>query len=366
MFKFRDNIKAITPYTPGKPVKEVERELGIRNSIKLASNENAWGFSPKAKEAMEEAIKEANIYPDGNSYYLRKEIAAFNNVHIDNVIAGNGSNEVLEIVMRTVLAKGCNVVSSQYAFAIYRLITEIADAEYRETKAKDHRFDAKAIMAACDQNTAIIVVDNPNNPTGTYIPFNEMLELLEFAEKNNILLIADEAYWEYVRAKDYKSMMSVWGKYKNLVVSRTFSKVYGLCGLRIGYAIANEEVIKYANIVREPFNVNLVAQHAAIAAMEDQTFVKDVVQKTHEGMDYLGKELKAAGLNHLDSQCNFMLVEVPCDGKEFFNKLLKLGVIVRPMGGYGLNNFLRLTIGTTEQNKKAVEAIRQVLDDSRC
>jgi len=365
MFRFKESIKAITPYSPGKPVKEVERELGIKDSIKLASNENAWGFSPKAKAAMEEGIKEANIYPDGSSYYLRRRLADFNNVDINNVIVGNGSNEVIELIMRTTLYKGCNVVSSQHAFAIYKIITEICDAEYRATKAYAHRFDAEAIMDACDDNTAFIIIDNPNNPTGTYMPFEKMLQILDFAEKRNILFIADEAYVEYARAKDYKSMMSVWGKYKNLIVSRTFSKAYGLCGLRIGYAIANSEVINYANVVREPFNVNLVAQHAALAALDDQKFVSDVVSKTHDGLDYLAKEVKAMGLNYLESQCNFMLIETPTEGKVFFEKLLRHGIIARPVANYGLNNSIRLTVGSTEQNTKAIEAIRKVLDDCR-
>ena len=366
MFRFNENIRAITPYSPGKPVKEVEREMGISNSIKLASNENAWGFSPKVRTAMEEAIKEANIYPDGNSFYLREKIAKFANVNINNVLAGNGSNEVIEIIMRTVLNERSNVVSSQYAFSVYKIVTELCNAEYRATKAKNYRFDVDAIIAACDKNTAIILVDNPNNPTGTYIPFSDMIKIMDFAEKNDILLIADEAYYEYVRTEEYKSMMSVWGKYKNLIVSRTFSKVYGLCGLRVGYAIAHEDVIKYANIVREPFNVNLVAQHAALAALDDQIFVKEVIDRTHQGIDYITKELNSIGLKYLETQCNFVLIEFPTDGKEFFNKLLKEGIIVRPMAGYGLNNHLRLTVGTAEQNKKAIAAIRKVLDDSRC
>jgi histidinol-phosphate aminotransferase len=361
MFKIREKIKAITPYIPGKPVKEVERELGIKDSVKLASNENAWGFSPKARRAMEEAIKEANIYPDGNSFYLRQRIAAFENISIDNIVVGNGSNEVLEIIMRLGLDEKTNVVSSEHAFAMYQVITEAAGAEYRPSKAKDHRFDPKAMMDACDDNTAIIVIDNPNNPTGTYVPFDQILELLKFAKKNNVLLISDEAYIEFIRAKDYRTMMSVFNEYNNLAVTRTFSKAYGLCGLRIGYGMASKEIITMANRIRETFNINIVAQHAAIAALDDQDFVQDVVKKTHEGIDYLKVELKTLGLHHLHTECNFILVEVPEDSKVFFEKLLRLGIIVRPMHGYGLPRHIRLSIGTMEQNKRAIEAIRQVL-----
>ena len=361
MFKIRESIKAITPYIPGKPVKEVERELGIKDSIKLASNENAWGFSVKAKKAMEEAIKEANIYPDGNSFYLRQKIAEFEGIPIDNIITGNGSNEVLEVIMRLGLDDTKNVVSSEHAFAMYKIIAEACGAKYIASKAKEHRFDSKAIMDACDSNTAIIVIDNPNNPTGTYMPAEQMLEVLKFAKKNNILFISDEAYIEFIRAKDYKTMMEFFNDYDNLVVTRTFSKAYGLCGLRVGYGIAHKEIITMANRIRETFNVNIVAQYAATAALDDQNFVKEVVKKTHEGIDYFKTEFKSLGLKYLHTECNFMLVETPEDGKTFFDKLLRLGVIVRPMGGYGLPKHIRLSIGTMEQNKKAVSAIRSLL-----
>ncbi len=361
MFKLRECIKSVDPYAPGKPIKEVERELGIKDPIKLASNENAWGFSPKAMKAMEEAIREAYIYPDGNSFYLRQKIAEFNNVSADNVMVGNGSNEAFEVIMRVVLEPGRNVVSSQYAFALYKIVALTAGAKYIATPAKEYRYNYKAIINACDDNTAMIIIDNPNNPTGTYIPFNEMLELMEFAEKKGILLIADEAYIEYVRAKDFKSMMSVWGKYKNLVITRTFSKAYGLCGLRVGYVMADKEVIKYANMVREPFNVNLVAQYAATAALDDQDFINNTVKRTHEGIDYLIGELNTLGMKYLPTQCNFILVEVPEESKTFFEKLLRLGIIVRPMHGYGLPKFIRLSVGTMEQNKKAIAAIRSLI-----
>jgi histidinol-phosphate aminotransferase len=367
MYKFRSNIEEISPYKPGKPIKEVERELGIKNSLKLASNENAWGFSPLCMKAMQEAIKEANMYPDGNSFYLRNKIADFNNnveknnIELENINAGNGSNEVLEVIMRTVLSDGYNVVSSQYAFAIYKLISQCCGAEYIATPSKNYAFDTKAIMSACDEKTAIIVIDNPNNPTGTYIPYEKMIELVEFAEKKGILLICDEAYVEYVRAKDYKTMMSVCHKYKNLVVTRTFSKAYGLCGLRLGYAVAAKKVIDLANKVRAPFNVNIVAQHTGLAALDDQDFVKETVKKTHEGIDYFYDEFKKLGLNYIETQCNFMLLELADCGVKFFENLLKKGVIVRPMAGYGLQNFIRISVGTMEQNKLAIEAIKFVL-----
>ena len=361
MFKFKESIKAITPYAPGKPVKEVERELGIKNPIKLASNENAWGFSPKVKQAMEEAIKEANIYPDGNSFYLRKRIAEFHKVDIDNIMTGNGSNEVIEIIMRTVLSEGYNTVSSEYAFAIYKIITQGCGAEYRATKSKNYGFDADVIIAACDKNTAVIAIDNPNNPTGTHLPLKDMLKIAKFAKDNSIMLISDEAYVEYIRSKDYGSMLDHLKDFDNLVVSRTYSKAYGICGLRLGYAIADKKILEIANRIREAFNVNLVAQYAGIAALDDQDFVKETVRKTHEGTDYIYTSLKEMGIKYIPTNCNFMLIEVPGASLDFFNKLLRLGVIVRPTHGYGLNNHIRLSIGTMEQNKKAMEAIRSLI-----
>ncbi len=361
MFKFRENIQSITPYAPGKPVKEVEREHGIKDSIKLASNENAWGFSPLVKVAMEKAIKEANIYPDGNSYYLRKRIAEFHNVGIENIMVGNGSNEVIELVMRTVLSEGYNVVSSEYAFAVYKIITQACGAEYRATKSKHYKFDPDEIIAACDKNTAIIVIDNPNNPTGTHISSKDMLRIAQFAKENSILLISDEAYVEYVRAKSYGSMMDHLKDFDNLIVTRTYSKAYGICGLRLGYAVADKKILELANRIREAFNVNLVAQYAGIAALDDQVFVQMTVKNTHEGIDYLYVELEKLGLKYVPTDCNFILVEVPHHSLESFNRLLRYGIIVRPMHGYGLNNHIRLSVGTMEQNKKAIEAIRSHL-----
>ena len=364
MYTFRKNIEAISAYKPGKPVKEVERELGIKNCIKLASNENAWGFSPKVKEAMEQAIKCANIYPDGASFYLRQKIAQFHNIPIENIIVGNGSNEVLAVLLRTVLGEKTNVVSSQYAFPVYKIMTQTCDAEFIATTSPNHTADVHAMMKACDENTAIIMIDNPNNPTGTYVPYNQMMEIVNFAEKNKIMIIVDEAYIEYVRATDYKTMMNVFDKYEQLVVTRTFSKAYGLCGLRLGYGIGNKDIIGLAHKVRDPFNVNLVAQYAGEAALDDQGFVKDVVKKTHEGIDYLYSELKKLGLRYIDSQCNFILVEVPGTGNDFFDKLLRCGVIVRPVGE-ALNNYVRISVGTMEQNIKVIEAIKGIIKNEK-
>ncbi|MCX6112512.1 MAG: histidinol-phosphate transaminase [Proteobacteria bacterium] len=360
MYHFCKNIEAISAYKPGKPVKEVERELGIKNSIKLASNENAWGFSPKSKAAMEEAIRNANIYPDGASFYLRRKISEFHNIPIDNIVVGNGSNEVLAVILRTILREGTNVVSSQHAFPVYKIMTQSCCAKFTAVPAQNYRFDVYSMMKACDENTAIIMIDNPNNPTGTYLPYNQMMDILNFAEKNKILFIADEAYIEYVRAADYKTMMNVFDKYENLVITRTFSKAYGLCGLRLGYGIGNKEIIGLAHKVRDPFNVNIIAQYAGEAALEDQDFVKRVVKNTHDGIDYLYSELKKIGLNYIETQGNFILVEVPGSGKEFFDKLLRYGIIVRPVGE-DLHKHIRLTVGTMEQNKKAIDAIKEVI-----
>ncbi|MEI6093486.1 MAG: histidinol-phosphate transaminase [bacterium] len=363
MYHFRKNIEAISPYRPGKPVKEVERELGIKNSIKLASNENAWGFSPKSKTAMEDAIKLANIYPDSASFYLRQKISEFNKIPMENIVVGNGSNEILEIIMRTVLGENTNIVSSEYAFSIYGIIAQTCGATHIKTATKNYVPDIDTIIGACNDQTAIVIIDNPNNPTGSYVPYSEMKKLLDFTHKNKIMLIADEAYVEYVRAKDYKSIIDHFDRYENLVITRTFSKAYGLCGLRIGYGVGNKKIIDLAHKVRAPFNVNMISQYAGEAALGDQDFVNFTVKHTHEGIDYLYTELKELGIHCVPTQCNFIMFETPMDGKTFFDKLLRHGVIARPMLEYGLYKHIRLSVGTMDQNKKAVAAIREVINN---
>jgi histidinol-phosphate aminotransferase len=364
MYPNLDYLNNIIPYPPGKPIKEVERELGIKNAIKLASNENPWGFSDKVKKAIVKNIKDLNIYPDGNSFYLKQKIAQVHGVNIKNILVGNGSNEVLELIMRCFLTGGYSIVTGRYSFILYRLIGQALNAEVIFTQDKDLAYDADAIIRACDEKTAMIIIDNPNNPTGTYIPFNDILRIVDFAEKNKIITVIDEAYFEYARAKDYGSILKVFQDYKNLVVIRTFSKVYGLSGLRAGYAIAHEWILDLANRIRAPFNVNSLAQAGCLAAMEDMAFIKKIAGKNHACIDFFYKEFDKMGLKYLPTQCNFILVEIPISGKEAFEKLLRLGIIVRPVGNYGLEKYIRISIGTMVNNRKAINAIKKVLKNA--
>lgn len=362
MFFINENIANLTPYVPGKPIKEVEREIGIKNPIKVASNENPWGMSKLAKKAMKEAVEYVNLYPDGNSYYLREKLASFNNVKIENVIVGNGSNEILTLLMRIFLNENTNLVTGEYAFPIYKIVAKTLGSEVKLTKTKKLIYDVDAIIKACDKKTSMIIIDNPNNPTGTYISYEECLKILKFAKENKIICIFDEAYLEYVRAKDYKTMRSVFEEYDNLVITRTFSKAYGLCGLRIGYGLCHNWLADLYNKVRDPFNVNLIAQETAIAAIEDQKFVKEVIKKTHDAIDFLEGKLREMGYTTIDSQGNFLLVKVNTLSKEFFNKLLYQGIIVRPMVAPGLESYIRLSVGTEEQNKKIIEVFKKALN----
>jgi histidinol-phosphate aminotransferase len=362
MYSINQNIINLNPYKPGKPIKEVERELGIKNPIKLASNENAWGTSEKAKKAMQESINEINLYPDGNSFYLRKAISFFNGVDEEEIITGNGSNEILTTLMRIFLNEKNNLVIGEYAFAIYQIVAKSLGCKINKAKTNNYKNSYENLINSCDENTALMIVDNPNNPTGTYINKAELNKLIEFTNKNKIILVIDEAYLEYVRANDYETALESFKKYDNLVITRTFSKAYGLCGLRIGYAVCHKWISDLYNKVRDPFNVNLMAQNTALAALKDQEFIKSVVKKTHAGIEFFYKEFKELNLNYIKSETNFILVNVKEDGNKFFKKLMQKGVIVRPMTGYGFKNHIRINVGKEEENKIAINKFKELIN----
>lgn len=365
MYIISESIKSISPYEAGKPIKEVEREYGVLNPIKLASNENVWGPSPKVLERLKNSLNDIFLYPDGNSHYLNLAIAQFNNVSYDRVFSGAGSNEIIELLLRVLVQKGTNVVTGKYSFSIYSIVTKACGGEIlfaEPCKEKSFIFpDADSIIKMCNKNTSVIIIDNPGNPTGMYLTESEMLKILDYAKKNKIVLISDEAYLEFVRASDYSSMRTYFNEYDNLVIINTFSKAYGLAGLRVGYAMCHEWLIDPVNRVRKAFNVNLLAQEAAIEALKDQEHVKKVLKLTHQALDYLKCEITKLGLECYDSQTNFLLVKVPDDSKQFFIKLLKKGVIVRPLKPYHLDNYVRISVGTNEQNLILLKALKEVL-----
>ncbi len=356
----RENIREIDPYPPGKPIKEVERELGIEEAVKLASNENPLGPSPKAVEAMEQALKEVNLYPDGNGYYLKRALAAHLNVKEENLILGNGSDEIIRMIAETFLNEGEEAIMGEPAFLIYRLAAKIMKGRCRLVNLKDSTHDLMAMAGTINKKTKLIFIANPNNPTGTMVAAEEVASFMKKVPEE-VIVIFDEAYYEYIERDDFPQTIDYLGEGRRVITLRTFSKIYGLAGLRIGYGIGPEEFIKGMNRVRQPFNTNSLAQVAALAALKDQEHVKKSRKANREGKDFLYEELKKLKISYIPSQANFVLINVGEEGKVISRKLMQEGIIVRPMEMYNLPNFIRVTVGTEEENKKFITAMRAVL-----
>ncbi|NPA15147.1 MAG: histidinol-phosphate transaminase [Deferribacteres bacterium] len=359
MVKVAEHIKKLVPYNPGKPIEELEREKGIK-AIKLASNENPLGPSPKAVEAIRRAAEKVHRYPEGGCYYLRKKLSAFLGVGEENLVFGNGSNEIIEILMRTFLAPGDEVVYAWPAFVVYKLISQAMGLSAREIPLKDMRHDLEAMADAVTDRTKMVFVANPNNPTGTAVYTDEVERFLERIP-DDVIVVFDEAYYEFADQKRFPQLKdrAVEG-YKNLVLMRTFSKAYGLAGLRMGYCITSPEIADYMNRVRQPFNVNLLAQEAAIAALEDQEHVKKTVELANEGKAYFYSEFEKMGLEYVPSETNFVLVKVG-DGRRVFEGLLDRGVIVRSMEGYSLPEYIRVNVGLVEENERFIKELKALL-----
>ena len=354
------HIENLVPYPPGKPIDELKRELGVEKIIKLASNENPIGPSPRALEAMKKAVEGVNRYPDGSAYYLKQKLSQKLGVKPSQIILGNGSNEIIELVFRTFYQPGDNVVSAEITFAVYPIIAQAIGAEYRAAPMKGLAYDMEKLAELVDEKTRLVFISNPNNPTGTYISVDEFEKFMKSVPETT-LVVLDEAYFEFVDKEDYPDGLKYLDRYPNLLVMRTFSKIYGLAGLRIGYGIGSEDIIDYLNRVRQPFNVNLVAQEAALAALDDDQFVEKVRNLTHSGLKYLYGEMEKMGLEYVPSVTNFFLIKVG-EGKRVFEALLRKGVIVRPMDGYRLPEYIRVNVGTEEENKFFVQSLREVLE----
>ena len=359
------HIESLKPYVPGKPIEELERELGIANPIKLASNENPLGPSPKAVEAMRAAVEKNHFYPDGAAFSMRAAIAAFHGVSPEEVITGNGSNELLTMAVRTFCESGQDqAVLSKYSFAAYGIISQSHNVEIRWAEmAPGLKFDLEAMLSAVDEETKIVFVANPNNPTGTYVPAEELRAFLK-AVPEDVVVVVDEAYHEYVRAEDYASAETMRNLRERLIISRTRSKCYGLAGIRAGYAIAPVEMVDRMNRLREPFNCNLLAQAAVPAALSDIEFVRRSVELNEEGRAVLEAGLAAMedqGVSWIPSETNFLLVKLPVDGRIVYDGMLRKGVIIRPMGGYGLGDYVRISLSGTEDMNRCIEALREVL-----
>lgn len=354
-------IRAIAPYQPGKPTSELARELGLDEAgiVKLASNENPLGVSPKAACAMRALLDGLARYPDGNGFELKQALSRRFGVGLDGIVLGNGSNDVLELAARAFLAPGLSAVYAQHAFAVYPLAVQAVGAQGIVVPAREFGHDLGAMAAAVRPDTRIVFVANPNNPTGTFVSGAE-LEKFIASLPSDVLLVLDEAYTEYLRP-DFRYDSIAWlKKYPNLVITRTFSKVYGLAGLRVGYALAAPEVADLMNRVRQPFNVNSLSLAAAAAALDDEAFVRESYELNCRGMDQIVGGLGKLGLGHIPSYGNFVTFAVPQAGG-VFQKLLRQGVIVRPIAGYGMPEHLRVSIGLESENKRFLEALKQAL-----
>ncbi|MCH7504332.1 histidinol-phosphate transaminase [PVC group bacterium] len=356
------NFLNFKPYEPGKPIDEVSRELKIRNIIKLASNENPFGPSPKAVQAAKRALLSSHVYPDGSCYHLQKKLASKLGVKPGNIIFGNGSNELVELIMSVFVGKNENIIISRHAFVVYRLCAKQKNIKFIEAPMLNYTHDLKFMAKAVTKKTKLIFVANPNNPTGT---INTAGELDQFIQSlpGDVILVVDEAYCEFVQSKQYPKTLRYIRSRKNIILLRTFSKIYGLAGLRIGYAIGSERLVKPLHLARQPFNVNSIAQIAASAAIDDNAFVRKTLLNNKTQMDYLVCELEKLDLKVIPSQANFILINVRQNGRRVFKRLMSRGVIVRPMDEYGFSNMIRVTVGLVNQNKKFIRALKQVLKD---
>jgi histidinol-phosphate aminotransferase len=352
-------LKNLPVYQPGRPIEEVARELGLpaNEIIKVASNENPFGPSPLAVAAMQKAIAGVNLYPDGNAFYLKQKLAAKLGVEPANLILGNGSNEIIEFVAHALLAPDTDVVVSQYCFAIYPIVAKMFGANVISVPAKNYGHDLPAMLKAITPRTRIVFVANPNNPTGTLASREEVISFVNDVP-DDVLLVMDEAYIEFLDdAVDLVSLVRL-GARKNLILMRTFSKIYGLAGLRIGYGIGNSELISALEKIRQPFNVNLLSQTAALAALDDDEHVRKTRANNFGGLQFFAKAFRELKLEYIPSFANFILVRVG-EGQKVFDAMQKQGVIVRPMGGYQLPEWIRISIGTPKENERCLGALKK-------
>jgi histidinol-phosphate aminotransferase len=352
-------LASLVPYQPGKPVEEVEREYGICDSIKLASNENPLGPSPGAVEALRGALAGIHRYPDGGGFYLKQRLATKLGVGAEQIALGNGSNEILELVARTFLRPGEDAVMSEQAFVVYASVVQAAAGIPRAVPLREFTHDLDAIAAAVRKSTRLVFLGNPNNPTGTIYRRSAFERLLERLPKD-VVVVADDAYAEYVTDPEYPHTLDYLRADRLLITLRTFSKIYGLAGLRIGYGVGPAELVAALERIRQPFNVNVLAQVAALAALDDDEHVERSRRANREGMLFLEREFTRLGLAYVPSQANFVLVRVGAGG-EVYERLLRRAVIVRPVGGYGFPEHVRVTVGTAEENRRFVGALEGAL-----
>jgi histidinol-phosphate aminotransferase len=357
-----DYIRAIAPYQGGKPISELAREMGLNEAdiIKLASNENPLGISPKAQMAIDEAVHDIARYPDGNSFELRKAVAEKFGVAHNQIVFGNGSNDILELAARAFLHAGCEAIYSQHAFAVYPLVTQAVGATGVVVPAKDYAHDLDGFLKAITPKTKLIFIANPNNPTGTLLT-KDALRAFIHAVPRQVLIVLDEAYDEYLGATNKSEAISWLGEFDNLIISRTFSKAYGLAGLRIGFGLMHADVADMLNRVRQPFNVNSIAQAAAVASLADDDFVARSYALNQAGMAQLTQGFNKLGLEYIVSYANFVSFKVE-NAAQVNQQLLQNGVIVRPIANYEMPEYLRVSIGLFSENARFLTVLEEILN----
>jgi histidinol-phosphate aminotransferase len=359
-----DFIRACATYQPGKPIEELERELGIKDIIKLASNENPLGPSPKALKAIEKAMSTVHLYPDASHYLLREALAAKLGTDIEEIYVGNGSEEIFSSLIRAYCRQGDNNVGCGAAFLAYRVCSQVHGVEWREpTLDENTERELTAILNLVSERTRIVFLPNPNNPTGTYVSRKVLKSVLDELKKREVIVLLDYAYKEYATAQDLPGAMEFYKDYPNLIVTGTFSKIYGLGGMRLGYAAAHPDILGPVRKVKMPFNVSSLSLAAGLAALEDHDHVRRSLEVNAAGLEFLAKEFKRMGLDYWPTQGNFFLVKVPKDAKLIYESMLRQGVIIRPVTPYGLKDCLRVTVGLESENRRMIQSFEKTLKE---
>lgn len=358
----RKDVEELCPYPPGKPIEELARELSIKKDsiIKLASNENPLGPSPKAIKAIKEKLTELHRYPDGSGFYLKEKLSKRLGISQDQIIVGNGSNELIELAVRTFLLPQEKTIQPFPTFLMYEKIVKGAGGKMISVPLKGFDIDLEGIYKSITSDTKIIFINNPNNPTGQAIKKNEMKDFLSSIPKE-IIVVLDEAYIEFVQEDNVASGLEMMDVHPLVLVMRTFSKVYGLAGLRIGYGFGSKFLIDYMEKIRQPFNVNILAQAGALAALDDEIFFSKTLNTIHKGKRYLYQQLDEMHLEYVPSVTNFFLIRFPEGGRKIYERLLKKGIIVRSMESYGLPEYIRITVGLKEENERFISALREAI-----
>ena len=361
MDNIHQGIASLQPYAPGKPMDELARELGLSDIIKLASNENPRGPGPIVMQALDQVRGELSRYPDGSGYLLKEALSTKLGVREAQITLGNGSNDVLDLVTRVSVQSGFEAIVSEHSFVVYRLATTCAGGTLVTVPAKDYGTDLQGMAAAVNDNTRIIFIANPNNPTGTWVKHDELVEFLDVVPER-VWVVVDEAYFEYVDEPDYPDGVALLDRYPNLIVTRTFSKIHGLASVRLGYSVSSIEMADLLNRARQPFNCSSFALAAGVAALADDDFVSTSAALNSEGMAQMTAGIEALGLSYIPSVGNFVAIDCGKPGQDIFEALLKKGVIARPIAEYGLPNHLRVSIGLEAENERFLAAFADVIN----